>query len=136
MIVSDKNATELRTDIRDRSKFREFNLWVNDACSHEMYFMDGDGIAYRRHNRTLRLFEYKHPGETLSKGEGCILPIFSALIRLGVKSGRLSSGSGAYVITGLVPFSDGAEVRKFGGSKARHMSVEELLDLVDCEGTG
>ena len=129
--VSPENATALKTEIRNRDALREFNLWIHDYCSHQMYAGDLDAWVLRMSKRVLRFFESKHWNEALSSGQDRFLPALSGLVALGIRAGLLGPGSGVFVVRGTAPFAEGAEIQDFTSNEKRYVSQADLIAFVD-----
>jgi hypothetical protein len=123
---------QLRNPMRNRSKFgSDFCKWVYERCDPDFYFGNIDGIAFKKSTNILRIFEWKHPGETLTPGQRAVLPILDQIIQRAVSLGILAAGSGVYVVYGNPPFKK-AMVRRIGEPGANDMTAEELAYFVAC----
>jgi len=133
-MVSPENSTSLKSEIRSREAIgKDFNLWVHDFCSHEMDFIDLDGVMFKKSRKLLRLFEAKHLGEPLKSSQTRIFPILSGMLSYASGIGLLDADSGLFVIRGNPPYDEGAEVYDWSASSKIALSRRQLVAFVDGE---
>jgi hypothetical protein len=75
----------------------------------DFHYLDGDEVLFRRsalpiiyarETGVLRFVESKNPGEDFTRAQTELFPVLADLIETGVKAGKLSIGSGMFVIRG------------------------------------
>jgi hypothetical protein len=122
--------------MRDERQFASwFTRWAYYETSPEKYLADIDACMYRMRDRCLRIFEWKHRFERLSNGQRTMLPLLDQVLSATEKDGLIRSGSGVYVVRGLPPFTNGAEIGQPWPPRARKCWIDQamLIALVDLE---
>lgn len=102
--------------IRDPSRSSsELGQMVKETLPRTMFFMDVDGVVYKKATRILRVIEQKQPGQQLKPSQETIFPMFARMIAREIEDGLLDSQSGVFVMVAMAPF-ESAFVYQIGGA--------------------
>lgn len=75
-----------------------FGQFVHDRLPTTFYAADIDLVCYARVTKILRLFESKHPGQSLKPSQRQLLPMFAAWVEGSVRRQKIAVGSGVFVV--------------------------------------
>jgi hypothetical protein len=109
--------------------------WIYYASSPEKYLADIDACLFRMKDQCLRIVEWKRPMERLSPGQRRIFPLLDSLLVAAEEQRVIRLESGLYIVRGLPPFADGAEIGQPWPPRSRRATVdqEQLIAFVDME---
>lgn len=97
----------------------DLSRFCAEELGPEFNFLDGDEVLLRysaqpvthaRSTRILRVVESKNPGEEIRRSQRETFPILASALEFCVEAGILRKTSGVYIVEGLYPYSDGADV--------------------------
>jgi len=89
-----------------RESSSAYGQHMHDDRSHNHYFMDLDGVIYKRETRILRIIECKKPGQSLKKSEETVFNFLCHIMKYAMSGNKswLHPESGVYVVHASEPF--------------------------------
>lgn len=96
----------------------EFGQFVHDHISIEMFWLDVDGVSFKRKTSILRIIEHKPRRGSLSNGQREVLPLLAKALQLLAGTGLIHEQSGVFVVYSDHPH-DTADVEQIPGWKSR-----------------
>lgn len=103
--------------------------YVNGKFAKDFWWLDIDGVIYRKETRILRIIEHKYSGQSLTRGQREVLPLLAKSVQLlATGIGLVDSQSGVFVVHSDGPFSHACikQVKGWTGLK-----VPQTFDLAD-----
>lgn len=103
----------------------ELGQWIHDNFPNTFYWMDLDGVIYKRATKILRIVEWKHRGQRLKSSQNTVLPLLAKGIDFLKTCNLISSESGVFVVWSCPPFKS-ALVRRISDDEGIELSEFEL----------
>lgn len=72
--------------------------YVHDKLPNQFYWMDADGVIYKKATRIMRIIEHKFTGQSVSASQLEILPKLATMIRSAAAFERVNEHSGCYIV--------------------------------------
>ncbi len=94
----------------------EYGQHIFDSYQKNFFWMDVDGIIYKRNTGIMRIIEHKTDlGATLRPSQKTVLPMLAKAIDFLIVNNIISAGSGVFFVRSAPPWKH-AVVRKIGST--------------------
>jgi len=107
----------------------KFGQWIHDSFPKKFYFIDVDGIIYKRKTKILRILEWKKPFQKLKPSQKYILPLLAQGIEYLIRMKFISEQSGVFIIFTDSPFEE-AEIVQIAGKYRGRLTGEQWKSFV------
>lgn len=108
-----------------------YGQYIHDNYGNTFYWMDGDGILFKKRNRMLRFIEHKEFRQQLRPSQETILPILATLIQMLVMVRVIHEQSGVFVVYSDPPYVDAITVRQIQPQWTLEFDAPITLDGVE-----
>jgi hypothetical protein len=89
----------IRQSMRNKNISKsELGQWIHDKMPNDFYWLDIDGIVYKKATKILRIIEEKKPGQELKPSQLLVLKNLAIAIDYLVEQNIVSIGSGVFVL--------------------------------------
>lgn len=112
-----------------------FGQFVHDKLRNEMYWLDVDGISYKKKTRMLRVIEHKPRHGNLSDGQKEVLPLLAKAIQILAATRLIHRDSGVFLVQSDHPHDVVfvSQIVGWGGSWSSRNQIEWSREMTGRE---
>lgn len=100
-----------------------FGQFIHDAFPNSFWWIDVDGMIYKKATRILRVIEHKPVGGQLRPSQQFLLPMIATCIRILIALRLVHEQSGVFLVRSDPPFRSG-HVQQIDGPLNAHLDDE------------
>lgn len=110
----------------------DLGQWIHDNLPVTMFFIDLDGVVYKKKTGILRIIEQKQPGQALKPSQRVILSFFATAVDLLIAQNIIGKRSGVWVLWGEPPYAS-VTIQKIPSSEQHTLTHQQFIQFVSGE---